>query len=110
MSCENFPGPACGDPPVIYVNHASWWDPLVLLLLTHQLYPGRKFFAPMDAKALERYGFFRRIGCFGVELGSLRGAKQFLGASLAALGLPDGGLCVTPQGRFADVRERPVRF
>lgn len=97
-------------PLVIYLNHASWWDPLVVLLLTRELFPKRTFFAPMDARALERYGIFKRIGCFGVEQGTIRGVKQFLAASLAALAVPGGALCVTPQGRFADVRERPLRF
>ncbi len=110
VSREHVPSMDGACTPVIYLNHASWWDPLVLLLITNHFFPDRKFFAPMDEKALERYGFFRRIGCFGIELDSLRGARQFLSASLAALEIPGGGLCITPQGRFADVRERPLHF
>ncbi|MHA3769907.1 lysophospholipid acyltransferase family protein [Verrucomicrobiota bacterium sgz303538] len=110
LSLLDVPADDPGRPLVIYLNHASWWDPLVILLLTKELFPKRTFFAPMDARALERYGLFKRIGCFGVEQGTLRGAKQFLAGSLAVLAFPGGALCLTPQGRFADVRERPLRF
>src|SRR5690349_5832287 len=47
---------ADGVPLVIYSNHASWWDPLVGLVLKAHCYPGRNLFAPMDAAALQRYG------------------------------------------------------
>ncbi len=97
-------------PLVIYSNHASWWDPLVGLLVGREFLPGRTVFAPMDAAALERYGFFKRLGAFGVEQGTRRGAVQFLRAARAILRHSEHVLWLTPQSRFADVRERPVGF
>ena len=97
-------------PLVIFVNHASWWDPLVCLLLQNLLFPGRRAFAPIDAAALARYRFFSRLGFFGVEQNSRRGALQFLRAAGAVLQQPDTVLWLTPQGHFCDVRERPLRF
>ncbi len=97
-------------PLVIYLNHASWWDPLVCLALKQHYYPERVGYAPMDAKALERYRLFRRLGFFGVEQGSRRGAAQFLRVSTAVLGRANTLLVVTPQSRFEDARARPVRF
>ncbi len=99
-----------GRPVVLYANHASWWDPLVGMFLQDRLMAGRRLFAPIDATALERYRMFRRLGFFGVERGTRRGAAQFLRVSSRVLQEPDAILAVTPQGRFADVRERPVRF
>ncbi len=64
----------------------------------------------MDATALRRYGFFRRLGVFGVELGTRRGATTFLRQTRAILGSPSNALWLTPQGRFADARERPVEI
>jgi 1-acyl-sn-glycerol-3-phosphate acyltransferase len=94
---------------LLYANHSSWWDPMVLVLLAAKLMPGRRHYAPMDAGALERYGIFKRIGVFGVEMKSARGAAQFLRTGRAIV---EGGgvLWVTPQGRFADTRERPLGF
>lgn len=94
---------------IVYANHSSWWDPMVLVLLAAKLMPGRDHFAPMDASALERYGIFKQIGVFGVEMKTARGAAQFLRSGRAIV---EGGgvLWVTPQGRFADSRERPLGF
>jgi hypothetical protein len=99
-----------GLPLVIFSNLASWWDPLVGLVLKAHCFPERKLFVPMDAAALERYGMFRRLGFFPVEQNSPRGARQFLRSASAILQSPQNLLAVTPQSRFADVRERPVRF
>jgi 1-acyl-sn-glycerol-3-phosphate acyltransferase len=95
---------------VLYLNHASWWDPLVALVFTREFFPQRSFSAPIDAAALERYGILKRAGFFGVEQGTARGARQFLRGSAEALEDANGGLCLTPQGRFTDVRVRPLGF
>lgn len=99
-----------GLPLVVYSNHASWWDPLVGLTLKAHCYPNRNLFTPMDAAALERYRLFRKLGFFPVEQNSPRGAAQFLRAATAIMQSPANLLAITPQSRFADVRERPVRF
>jgi 1-acyl-sn-glycerol-3-phosphate acyltransferase len=106
---------AAGQPPrtdalplVIYVNHASWWDPLVCLLLQNEFFNSRPAYAPIDRAALEQYRFFARVGFFGVEQNSARGAGQFLRTATGLLQRPDSILWLTPQGRFADARERPV--
>lgn len=95
---------------VIYSNHASWWDPLVGLVLRREFLASQKLFAPMDARALERYGFFKRLGAFGVEQGTRRGAARFLQTAKRILEQEDSVLWLTPQSRFADARERPVSF
>ena len=110
VSIDQGPPARVNAPGVIFLNHASWWDPLILLVLTGQFFPERTFFAPVDAAALARYGILRKIGCFGVEQGSVAGAREFLASSVAVLSSPDRGLCITPQGRFADVRARPPAF
>ena len=97
-------------PLVIYSNHASWWDPLVGLVLKSEFFADRTLFAPIDAAMLERYQMFAKLGFFGVEQRSRRGAVQFLRTAEAILKSPQPLLAVTPQSRFADVRERPVRF
>ena len=102
--------PASNLPLVLYSNHASWWDPLVGLVLKSEFFADRTLFAPIDAAMLERYKIFAKLGFFGVEQHSRRGAVQFLRTAEAVLKSPQHLLAVTPQSRFADVRERPVRF
>lgn len=96
-------------PLIVYANHSSWWDPMVSVLLAAELMPERRHYAPMDAAALSKYGILKRIGLFPVDLSSSRGAVQFLRTGEAVL--ESGGvLWITPQGRFADPRERPLEF
>ncbi len=97
-------------PLVIYLNHAAWWDPLVCLLLSREFFKCRTHFAPIDAAMLERYGIFKHLGFFPVEQESTRGAFQFLRNTHAILASSQNALWLTPQGRFMDVRERPLRL
>ncbi len=99
-----------GEPLIVFMNHPSWWDPLVALILFEKLLPRRTFWGPIDAAALKRYGILRRLGFFGVELGTALGARQFLRGCAAALAQLGGAVCITAQGHFTDVRQRPVRF
>lgn len=92
-------------PLIVYLNHPSWWDPLVCLLLARKFFPGRKCFAPIDAESLARYRFFKKLGFFEVRRGPRAGA-DFLFAAVPALETEDSVLWITPQGRFADVRDQ----
>ena len=60
--------------------------------------------------ALERYGFFRKLGLFPVEQETARGASQFLRYATRVASTPNSVLWLTPQGRFADPRVRPLVF
>lgn len=97
-------------PLIVYLNHPSWWDPMMCLLLARRIFPERRHFGPMDAAGLEKYKFFGKLGFFGIEPGTARGARRFLGVSQALLEQPDTALWITAGGHFADPRERPVRL
>lgn len=95
---------------VVYSNHSSWWDPLTMFYLSRSLFADRRGFGPIDAEALEKYKFMRKIGLFPVEQDSSRGAVHFLNVSHGLLRTPMTSLWLTPQGQFADARVRPVAF
>ncbi len=78
------------------------------MLIHGAAFPGRRMHGPMEAKALEKYGFMRRIGVFGIDLDSLQGRATFLRTSRAILSGPDTALWITAQGRFSD-RARAAR-
>lgn len=101
--CAGHPGPV-----VVYCNHPAWWDAAVVILLAGRLFPKRASYAPFDARMLARYAIFARIGAFPVDLDSARGAAQFLRSSRNILAQPDAMMWITAQGRFADVRARPL--
>jgi 1-acyl-sn-glycerol-3-phosphate acyltransferase len=97
-------------PAVIYTNHPSWWDPAFFAVLTTRKFPERRGYGPIDAEALARYRFMSRIGLFAVEATSRRGPAHFLRSSARILQDPRSILWITPEGRFTDPRERPVRL
>ncbi len=101
--------PASDEPILVVLNHPSWWDPMIGIVLSGQM-PGRDHFAAIDAVAVEKYRFFKKLGFVGVDTKSLRGAAQFLHDGVAILSQPQRAFWVTAQGRFTDVRERPLKL
>ena len=97
-----------GGPLLVYANHPSWWDPIHFLLLARLAMPRRRMFGPFEAQALEQYGFFARMGAFGIDTASRQGAADFLRTCRGILALPDTTLWITAQGTFTDPRDRPV--
>jgi len=95
---------------VIFTNHPSWWDGVAFLFIAHRLLGDRTVYTPVDAAMVERYGFLKRIGAFGVEQGRAQGARHFMEACRLLFAEPRNALLVTAQGRFADCRERPLEL
>jgi 1-acyl-sn-glycerol-3-phosphate acyltransferase len=98
--------PTTREPLLIVLNHPSWWDPMIGIVLASHM-TGRDHFAAIDGEAVKRYAFFRRLGFIGLD-SSFRGAAHFLRMGSTLLAEPDRVLWVTAQGRFSDVRERPL--
>lgn len=104
------PAPQIENGPLIVVlNHPSWWDPLMGMLLTLQ-WPTRRHFVPIEDKALQKYRFFERLGFFGINPDTLSGARDFLRTSLEILDEEETALWITAQGKFTDVRQRPPQL
>jgi 1-acyl-sn-glycerol-3-phosphate acyltransferase len=64
----------------------------------------------MEAESLTRYKLFRRLGVYGIDTATRRGAARFMAASLRILSHPGTMLWVTAEGHFTDARTRPVRL
>ncbi len=100
-------------PVIVYGNHPSWWDPALYMVLADGLFRGRPGFGPMDQESLARYGFFRRLGVFGIDKRSVAGARRFLEVArdvLEGCRGPGGRamIWVTAEGDFTDPRQRPL--
>jgi 1-acyl-sn-glycerol-3-phosphate acyltransferase len=96
-------------PLIVVLNHPSWWDPLIGVVLSG-LFPEREHYAPMDAKALTRYTFFNKLGFYGVEQGTARGGLDFVHTTAAILRRPGATVWITAQGQIIDARVRPPRL
>ena len=94
-------------PMLIAMNHSSWWDPLVGLLVGAKLCPERPSIAPMDREMLKRFGILRRVGVFGLdpdEPASLDAMRAYTGTFIDQH--PHGAIWLTPQGEFVDPRAK----
>lgn len=91
-------------PLIVYANHPGWWDPIVGMLLCREYFPERSYFAPIDRTALEKYRVFKKLGYFGIDLSSTKGAASFLTSATRILAMNGGSLWVTPEGKFTDPR------
>lgn len=108
VRCLDAPPRQVAGPLVVYANHPSWWDAEVFIWMSSRFFADRRCFAPMEAAMVARYPFFGRIGAFGVETGTMRGAADFLAVAEHVLAQSDGALLVNGQGQFCDGRSRPV--
>lgn len=93
-------------PAIIAMNHSSWWDPLVCVLLASGLTPSRTHVAPMDIEQLRRFRFMRKLGIFGVSPDDPRSLPRMTRHVLERFSRE--GRCtlwITPQGEFRDVRD-----
>ncbi|HEV7302307.1 MAG TPA: lysophospholipid acyltransferase family protein [Tepidisphaeraceae bacterium] len=97
-------------PIILCMNHPGWWDPLMALVLSQHLWPGRRHYAPIDAAMLEKYRFFRKLGFFGIDRASRAGGAAFFKTASRVAASPNTCLWITAQGRFADPRQRPVEL
>ena len=95
-------------PVVIVMNHPGWWDGALVVLLGDRLFPSRETYCPIDASMLAKYGVFGRMGGFGVDLERPSSAADFLRVSVEILARPNAAYWITAQGRFRDVRDRPI--
>ncbi len=79
-------------PLIVVLNHPSWWDPLVGLILSER-FPGRTHYAPIEAAALARYPLLGPARASSGSTPGRRGAREFLRVGAGVL---------------ARSRERPV--
>ncbi len=103
-------GPFPDIPPdhavICYINHAGWWDPMLAFTLNQFYFSPRTVYAPIDAKALNQYPVFRKLGFYGIDQQSMGGAKCFMATTKALIASSSTALWITPGGRFSDVREK----
>ena len=66
--------PSGNQPVIAYMNHSAWWDAVIPVHLSHDLFR-REIHALMEAEQIRKYPFFRHLGCFGPTETGLAEAK-----------------------------------
>lgn len=96
-------------PLIIYANHSSWWDGLILFELLKSV--EFDLFVLMEEKQLREYKFFRRLGAFSIVRENPRKAVKSLNYAVELL--RDGKnktLLIFPQGEILPNDTRPLTF
>lgn len=91
-------------PSIAFVNHSAWWDPVLAVHLSHDLFR-RDGYGLMEGAQLQRYPFFRRVGCFGATTDALPDVRGVLAHATSLLrGGPRRTLWIFPQGELVPAR------
>lgn len=82
---------------VYFLNHNSWWDGLIPFLLNeYRFYQQAR--ALMEAKQLEKYTFFRKIGAFSINRDDPRKAVTSMRYAVQSFQRPNASLFIYPEG------------
>ncbi|MEQ8769775.1 MAG: lysophospholipid acyltransferase family protein [Phycisphaerales bacterium] len=110
-SADAFERAAAHDGPVLFaLNHTSWWDPLLGLVLTEGFLADRPAWVPMELDQLRKFAFMKRLGIFGIDPDRPDAMGLLVSHALELVGAnPRAVIGITPQGTFADVRA-PIRI
>jgi 1-acyl-sn-glycerol-3-phosphate acyltransferase len=74
LQISGSPFPATERVVIAYMNHSAWWDAVIPVHLSHDLFR-REIHALMEGEQLKKYPFFRHLGCFGPTENSVADAR-----------------------------------
>ncbi len=96
-------------PLIIYANHSSWWDGLVMF----EILKGKDFdsFVMMEEKQLVKLKFFRMLGAFSIVRENFREAIKSVEYAVNLLKSGNNKtLLIFPQGEILPNDLRPIKF
>lgn len=79
------------------MNHTSWWDGLIPLLLDRKLFH-QNARAMMEDKQMRHHGFFKKIGAFSVNPENPGSALRSLRYAVESMKRPHSSLFIYPEG------------
>ncbi len=93
-------------PLVIAMNHPSWWDPIVGVVIRHTYFPDRPSLSPIEMKMYDRFKFMRKLGLFGIDPDHRNALREMVAYVRAQCDEHRRtAFFITPQGAFTDVRK-----
>lgn len=101
------PGPK--SKTIYYLNHTSWWDGLIPLLLNRKLFH-QNARAMMEDKQMKEYEFFKKIGAFSVNLEDPKSAIRSLRYAVESMERPNSSLFIYPEGTIVPFSTDKLSF
>lgn len=91
--------PSPGSRSIYYLNHSSWWDGIIPLLLNRFLFH-QNARAMMEDTQMKRYKFFRRLGAFSVSPNETRRSARSLRYAVESMQRNNASLFIFPEGEI----------
>lgn len=101
--------PVSDSKTIYYLNHTSWWDGLIPLLLNRKLFR-QNARAMMEDKQMRKFGLFKRIGAFSVNLENPRSAVRSLRYAVDSMKRPNSSLFIYPEGKIVPFSTKKPDF
>lgn len=96
-------------PTIVYANHSSWWDGLIVFQLA-KIWRVEQF-AMMDEKPFLKHRFHEKIGAFSVRRENPRDAVRAINYAVERLNEAENRvLFIFPQGEIAPNDARPLKL
>lgn len=95
-------------PLLLYANHSSWWDGLMILQVGRA--GNLEQYAMMEERQLRRYSFHRKLGAFSVVRENPREALRSIEYGGQLLRNTDRALWIFPQGDTLPNDVRPLKL
>lgn len=93
---------------IYYLNHHSWWDGLIPLLLNEYRFH-QQARAMMEDKQMLEHSFFQKIGAFSINRKDKRHSVTALRYAVQSFERPNASLFIYPEGRITPAGT-PFRF
>jgi len=84
---------------IYYLNHHSWWDGLIPLLLNEFRFR-QQARALMEDEQMREHPFFSKIGAFSIKRSDKKSAIRSLRYAIRSFERPNASLFIYPEGRI----------
>lgn len=94
---------------VYFINHNMWWDGLLPLYLSRNIFH-QKARAMMEDKQMKKYPFFSRIGVFSINLSDPKSSIYSLKFAIESMKRANSSLYIYPEGMLTTASESKPEF
>lgn len=94
---------------VMAPNHFSWWDGFFVYWLNKKVL-NKKLYVMMLEDQLKRYWFFKKLGCYSIDLNDSKKMITSLKYTLDLIQNADNAITMYPQGEIQSYEQRPIQL
>lgn len=94
---------------VMAPNHFSWWDGFFVYWLNKKVL-NKKLYVMMLEEQLKRYWFFKKLGCYSIDLNDSKKMITSLKYTLDLIQNADNAITMYPQGEIQSYEQRPIQL